>query len=323
MAQRLGKPRKSGSPTPATARKIGILLDLVRHRSVSLKGCEQTYGASERTLLRDLQELRRIGEALGFRISEREQGDTFTLSEFKSKPSGLIAGERRLRALITELLKSFGEPMHELAESLPTVGVDTPTGQPFVHFVQPQLADGSAVRKVFDELYAAWQDNARVEIEYKGQKRTIEPAACVVRGGRYYLVGRDIAKGRAGWRTFSMDLMSQKMRRAGTFERKITPPPKYLSSDTIGFFKGEGDAQTVDVMLSKELAPSATSRNWQAAQTVRKNRDGTVTVSFTVDDVDEVLRWALSFGDEAWIVAPPAAVSRARELAGRITKRYR
>src|SRR6185312_16341266 len=137
MAQRLGKPRKPGSPTPAMTRKIGILLDLVRHRKISLSGCQQTYGASERTVLRDLQELRNIGETAGFRITEREHGDTFELSEFKARPASVAEGEKRVRALMTELFKAFGEPVHELAGD-DSDGAD----EAFLHVVQPQLVDG-------------------------------------------------------------------------------------------------------------------------------------------------------------------------------------
>jgi hypothetical protein len=41
-------------------------------------------------------------------------------------------------------------------------------------------------------------------------------------------------------------------------------------------------------------------------------RDGTVTIAFVVDDVDEVIRWALGYGGEDWISGPPAVVDRAR-----------
>ncbi len=171
MAQRLGKPRKSGSPTPAMARKIGILLDLVRNRRISLKGCEQTYGASERTILRDLQELRNIGETAGFRITEREHGDVCELSEFKSRPAGLVEGEKHLRALVTELLKAYGDPVHELADAVGG-GDGTADETPFLHVVQPQLVDGTAVGKIYRDLEAAWRSSARVEFRYRDQVRT-------------------------------------------------------------------------------------------------------------------------------------------------------
>ena len=320
MAQRLGKPRKSGSPTPAMARKIGILLDLVRNRKISLKGCEATYGASERTILRDLQELRNIGETAGFRITERAHGDTCELSEFKARPVSLLEGEKRVRALMTELFKAFGDPVADIAGAANGDGGATDE-TPFLHVVQPQLVDGSAVGKIYRDLEAAWRKDARVEFRYRGQLRRVEPAAAVVRSGRYYLVGRDVDKGRDAWRTFSIDVIEGPIKRGGTFTRK-PPPAKYVSGDTIGFFKGDGAPQSVEVTFSKEMAAAATSRKWQQAQTVRRNRDGTVTIALVVDDVDEVIRWAMGFGDNAWIADPANVATRARELLKRTQSRY-
>lgn len=319
---KLGKARKSGSPTPATARKIGILLDLVRNRKISLSGCAQTYGASYRTLLRDLQELRKIGETAGFRIADRVHGDTFELSEFAGRPRGLVAGEKRLRLLMTDLLQAFGEPLHEWAGGLTDPAGGPRAGDSFVHFVLPQLVDGAKVTDVFHKLESAWRDSARVEFGYRSARRTVEPAAAIVRAGRYYLVGRDAAKRGNVWRTFSMDLIQGPLRRVGSFTRKPVPA-KYLSKDAVGFFKGDGRPQTVEVSFSAQLAHSATSRKWQEAQTVRDNANGTATIAFIVDDVDEVVRWSLGFGDDAWVSAPPAAVARAKAVVVRIVDRYR
>lgn len=319
MAKGMGKPRKSGKPNPATVRKIGMLLDLVRNKRISMRGCMDNYGMSDRSVLRDMQELRNIGKAAGFQISEKLDGDYFELSEFKARPGRLLAAERRLRTLVAELFKAFGEPMHDAAETF--AGSGDADGPQFLHLVQPQLTDGSAVKGVYRELEAAWQDDARVEFRYRGGLRTVEPAAAVVRAGRYYLVGRDVAKGRNGWRNFSMDLIAGPIRRRGTFTR-ATPPEKYLSPDTIGFFKGDGPAKRVEVTVSKTVAPSAMSRVWQEAQTFRQNADGSVTFTFRVDDVDEVVRWSFGYGDEAWIAGPSAAVKRAREMLAKMQKRY-
>jgi len=321
MAGAIGSPRKSGTPNPATVRKIGILLDLIRNRSISLSACAHTYGSSERTLLRDLQELRNIGQTSGFRISDREYGDVVELSEFKARPAGLLAGEKRLRNLIAQLFKAFGEPVDDVVEGVRSRSTDASDAS-FLRIVQPQLMDGTAVAKTFRALEGAWQSDARVEFRYKGQRRTVEPAAAVVRGGRYYLIARDCSKGKSGWRQFAMDLIEAPIRRAGTF-RRTAPPSKYLSTDTIGFFKGDGEPQTVEVTFSKELAAAATSRKWQRAQRVQRRENGTVTITLTVDDPDEVIRWTLSYGGEAWITAPPRAVARARELLERAQQHYK
>jgi predicted DNA-binding transcriptional regulator YafY len=318
MAGRIGKPRRSGDPAPSTARKIAILLDLVRNRQISLKACENMYSASERTLLRDLQELRAIGESAGFTISEREHGDIFSLAEFKSNPNNLVAGQKRFRALIAELFKAFGAPVHSYAEGLGDAGGQ----ESFVKLALPKLVAQAEVTKIYGALESAWHASARVVFTYKGEQRTVEPVRAIVRSGRYYLVGRDVALGRNGWRNFAMDMIQGPVVRAGTFVR-TAPPARYLSTDAIGFFKGAGPSQTIDVTFSKAVAKAAASREWQRGQRVCNNLDGSVTISLTVDDVDEVIRWALSYGDDAWISSPPSAVAKAKGLVERIRQRYR
>ena len=319
MAGKMGKPRKSGNPAQATVRKISLLLDLVRNKRISLRASERHYGCSERTLLRDLQELRTIGETAGFRISDRQPGDIFELSEFKAQPTRLVGAEKRLRQLIAELLKAFGEPAVRAAGDI----AKTKDGDPsFLRIVQPQLVDGSAVGTAYEQLESAWHAGARVEFRYRGELRTVEPAAAIARAGRYYLVARDVAKGAKGWRIFAMDQIGSPIKRAGTISRKIEPPPKYLSTDTVGWFKGDRPSTAIEVTFSKTLAPAAKSRTWQQAQEVRENGDGTVTLRLRVDDVDEVIRWALSYGDEAWITSPPQAVARAKKIVENVAARY-
>jgi predicted DNA-binding transcriptional regulator YafY len=293
------------------------LLDLVRNKQISLKACETMYGASERTVLRDLQELRAIGQTAGFAIGDRKHGDIFELSEFKSSPGKLAASEKRFRALIAELFRAFGPPVREHADGLDAAGA----GESFVKLALPKLIAQAEVTKVYRELEGAWNASARVEFTYKGERRKVEPALAIIRSGRYYLVGRDVALGKNGWRNFAMDMIEGPIDRRGTFTR--TPAPaRYLSTDAIGFFKGTGPSQPIDVTFSKSVAKAAASREWQRGQRVCTNRDGSVTISLTIDDVDEVIRWALSYGDDAWVSAPPAAVAKAKGLVERVRQRY-
>lgn len=67
----LGKARRSGTPSPATTRKIQLLVALMWSEGVSIEELRSKFDVSERTLLRDLQELHAIGEAAGFRITRR------------------------------------------------------------------------------------------------------------------------------------------------------------------------------------------------------------------------------------------------------------
>jgi predicted DNA-binding transcriptional regulator YafY len=50
--------------------------------------------------------------------------------------------------------------------------------------------------------------------------------------------------------------------------------------------------------------------------------NGSATMTFTVSDVGEVIRWALGFGAEAKVVSPPSALQRARKIAQQIAVSY-
>ena len=67
----LAKARRSGIPSPATTRKIQLLVALMWSEGVLIEELRAKFKVSERTLLRDLQELHVIGEAAGFRITRR------------------------------------------------------------------------------------------------------------------------------------------------------------------------------------------------------------------------------------------------------------
>ncbi len=46
-----------------------------------------------------------------------------------------------------------------------------------------------------------------------------------------------------------------------------------------------------------------------ARRATRKNlSDGSAEITFDVGDIDEVVRWAMGYGDEAVVLSPPEAV---------------
>jgi predicted DNA-binding transcriptional regulator YafY len=308
--------RSPGEPAEATARKIAILVELIRSRRISMAHIQSKYDISERQTSRDLQELRRIGAGLGFEIGKRNANGFVELAAFASRPGAIVARENNLRSLMVEIFKAFGEPLQGLTDGMEA---GAPIDSSFVRVVMPRLAAGSSVAVLLEKFQAAWESCARVRFRYAGKEREVEPSAAFVRSGRYYLLGRQVAPAVA-WRLYSIDEIPGTVARCGTFTPKV-PPAEYLAADSIGFIKS-GSKHRVDVTVSKRLARTAASRRWQQAQSVHNNPDGTVTISFEVGEVDEAVRWALGFGDEAWISSPPEAVARARETAAAIAARY-
>lgn len=310
--------RNPEDPAGALIRKVSLLVELLRNKRISLSVAAHNFDVSQRSIERDVKHLRNIGEAAGFRLSNKLKGDYYELLEFEGR-SRVASGQQGIANVLAEMVKALGAPIADLAHGLSVEA--QPEGERFLHIVMPQLVEGSNVAKVAAELEAAWKNSARVEFSYRGVVRRVEPAAAIVKSGRWYLIARDAEKKGTAWRTFSMDLIEGKIRRVGSFTRK-KPPAQYLASDTIGFIKRDGDRDRVEVTLSKEIAASAISRIWQQSQEVQKKRDGSAVITFTVGDVDEVIRWALGYGDLAWISGPPEAVARAREIAAAIERRY-
>ncbi len=166
----------------------------------------------------------------------------------------------------------------------------------------------------------AWRDDARIEIRFDGSRREVEPYAAIVRSGRRYLLARDIKKRNTGWRRFAMDRIELPVVRRGVFVPKAVPAA-FLGDDSLGWFTS-GAERRVDVTVSSALARTAASRKWKDAQKVCEHDNGTVTLSFVVSETEEVVRWALGFGDEVWVSGPAGAVATARAMLARIAVRY-
>lgn len=317
--ERLPTARRDGEMAEATARKIVLLMDLLRGRALRVSELQRRFARSERQMLRDLQELRALGKHLGFAVGKRDATGSvrLTLEATGAAATGsaaLAGAEVSFRNLVVELFRAFGEPLRGYVEGLAGGG-----GAAFLQVVMPQLAAGSEVGAMLEQLRAARHACARVRFRYKGKEQEVEPSHVLVRSGRYYLVARRVTPTPEGWRHYSLDLLRGRLQRMGTFRPRLVPP-EFASRDVLGWFGGKKRA--IEVTVSAKLASAAVSRRWQRAQTSRENDDGTVTLRFVVGDVDEVVRWAIGFGAEAWVSAPEDAVARARAVAKEIARRY-
>src|SRR5262245_41255043 len=61
----------------------------------------------------------------------------------------------------------------------------------------------------------------------------------------------------------------------------------------------------VEVRFTKEAATTATETVWHHTQRVRRNKDGSVTLAFQVDGLNEIVRWLLGWAGRARVIKPP------------------
>jgi predicted DNA-binding transcriptional regulator YafY len=61
----------------------------------------------------------------------------------------------------------------------------------------------------------------------------------------------------------------------------------------------------VEILFSKEAAGTVTEGVWHHTQKTHKHKDGSVTLTFKVDGLNEIIRWVLGWGSRARVIQPP------------------
>lgn len=308
----------------SVARKIGMVVELLLHRSIRFSVYQRRYDLSFRNFQRDIQQLRRIGNDAGFALSTIKQKELVELTSVEPRVRALSRKADSAERLIASAARALGEPI------VREIGARK-AGSPddFFIFATPQLVEGTAAAEACQVLRdAATSPDGRAGVRFQypsvsgsaPQEREVEPYHVAFRSGVFYLVGYD--RERKAWRLFALHRMLSKPVRIGTCTKTRVVPAEYLRGDALGFLRRDGDPLTVTVELSALITPSTAGRRWQTSQTVEYLPDGRSRLTFTVSDLDEVIRWTLGLGAEARVISPPEAVAGARATVLAIERTY-
>jgi predicted DNA-binding transcriptional regulator YafY len=74
--------------------------------------------------------------------------------------------------------------------------------------------------------------------------------------------------------------------------------------DAWGVYRGDKTYE-VEIRFSPEAAALVTETTWHHTQTVRRHKDGSVTLGFRVDGLEEILWWVLGWSGRARVIRPP------------------
>lgn len=167
--------------------------------------------------------------------------------------------------------------------------------------------------KLFEKLAEAVLDNREVSFRYlklsadSAETRRLQPYHLTQVEGAWYVIGHDLD--REDLRTFALSRMSSLKTTARSFGKpEDFDGPAYVArSFGIWSDPSGGELQTVRVELSGYAARVAQERRWHPTQEVDLlNKSGSrVEVRFQVNRLEEVVRWVLSWGSKAKVLAPP------------------
>jgi predicted DNA-binding transcriptional regulator YafY len=175
---------------------------------------------------------------------------------------------------------------------------------------------------IFAGLAKAIQAEAIVEFDYKKlgakafEKRTVEPwhLACV--SGQWYLLGYDPTRGAR--RIFVLGRM-QKVSATGRAFSNPKPGDKdvqQLFRNSFQIWQSENaKLEQIVLRFSGRAAQLVRERNWHPSQRLQELADGNLEVSLTLNSLEEIVPWILSWGRQCEVISPARLHKKVMSLA--------
>jgi predicted DNA-binding transcriptional regulator YafY len=174
---------------------------------------------------------------------------------------------------------------------------------------------------IWDTVAEALQHFRRLLISYrktgskKSSEREIDPYHAISFQGEWYLIG--FCHLRQEIRVFAISRIARAAKQNTSFTIPADFTLENFTDSHFGIFRGELHNE-VKIHFSAKHAPYVLEREWHKNQTIKKHKDGTLTLSFMTNQFFEVKRWILSWGGGVEVMAPEelrAAIHRELQKA--------
>jgi proteasome accessory factor B len=175
---------------------------------------------------------------------------------------------------------------------------------------------------IFSEIAKAIGNEQIVEFGYKKleaktfEKRVVEPwhLACV--SGQWYLLGYDPSRGAR--RIFVLGRM-QKASATGRAFSKPKPGDKdiqQLFENSFQIWQSENARlEHIALRFSGRAAQLVRERSWHASQRLQELADGDLEVVLTLNSLEEIVPWILSWGRQCEVIRPAKLRKKVSSLA--------
>lgn len=171
--------------------------------------------------------------------------------------------------------------------------------------VSPSVSASLPERPGLPALRGAIAGRAPVEFSYRGEHRTLDPWGLLLRGGFWYVIGHDHARG--GQRTFRVDRFDSdeiavgepdSFDRPASFDPRSAFPadPKQIGHDA---FDGIDAHVRVDAVRA-----AAVERELGSERVVERDSDGGIVVSVPASNLAAFRSWVLGLLDHAVVLEP-------------------
>ena len=85
----------------------------------------------------------------------------------------------------------------------------------------------------------------------------------------------------------------------------IRPSPSFISRSWLWRWTGgNADLEQIVLRFSGRAAQLVRERNWHSSQQIQQLADGNLELSLTLNSLDEIVRWILSWRKDCEVVSP-------------------
>lgn len=294
-----------------TLRLLRIMQELRNNPGQSLEAMLSTMGISRAQFYKDRDALASLGfsfeyrTGLGFRVVEDRMTPLtdFTLSDRVT----LLFALEHLSACGDGLMAAKAV---EVGRKLVS-GLESPFREQLLQLFDAEVTEKAyGVRpEVYRALTQAVSEGRRIRILYCRSQdwterwREVDPRRIYMRQRALYLYARTVDENPPAWKVFRLSRIRE-VKSTG-----VCLPPNPNEDD--GFrerqkhafmaYLGEAPKQ-VKIRFTGEAVPYVKEVQWHQSQQLVDDPDGSVTLTVSVAEPQEVIRWARQFGDNAKVV---------------------
>ena len=298
------------------SRVVRILTTLQASKSYSSVDLEKLLGVSRRTIFRDLKELQSIGVPYKF---DKKTGGYSIDPKFFLPPIDFNLPEALSLLMLMHKIRNYLPVPFKNSALLAGLKIENHLPANIKEYCRTALqnvsvspgrhAEINLLDNIFAELQRAIHKKQKVKLNYDSlfEKKIIEtllsPYHILFRNRAWYVLGR-----------------SQLHREVRTFNlgriKSIKATNMYFSdSDKFNVYDHFGKAWSMipqgriyDIKLRflPRVARNVSEVQWHSTQKSIWNEDGSVTLEFRVDGLEEIAWWILGYGDQVQVLKPGA-----------------
>ena len=180
--------------------------------------------------------------------------------------------------------------------------------------------------EVFSSVFQAIKTHCTIKFGYRSISATehtpheVQPYKVYTQKGDWYLVAW--YPKRETFSTFTLARMKDVMI-LDEFEPDTDYEKKVHIDPNFGIWNNDNPPEKIELLFDKEINTYILERTWHQNQECHQNSDGSVYLSFTSNQSQEILFWILKFGSQVKVLAPEHLKEKVRKELEKASAQYK